>query len=89
MQWNLWIITKLSWLFLLWGGSPLSVVTAAKYVMFSFSMPKHAPSKLIDGKIILAGMEGREVKESTQEAGFDPEVRRGGLPDEPVMKIKS
>lgn len=24
--------------------------------MFSFSVPKHAPSKLIDGKIILGGM---------------------------------
>ena len=54
-------------LFLLWAGSPLSVATAAIYVMFSCSVPKHAPSKVIDGKIILGGMEGWEVKASTQE----------------------
>lgn len=57
VQWNLGLRTKLSWLFLLWGGSPLSVATAAKYVMFSPSVPKPAPSKLIDGRMILGGME--------------------------------
>lgn len=67
VQRNLGLRTKLSWLFLLWGGSPLSVVTAAKYVMFSFSMPKHAPSKLIDGKIILGGIEGWGKGEHTRD----------------------
>lgn len=56
MQWNLGLRTKLSWLFLLWGPSPLGLVTAAKYVMLSLPLPKHAPSKLIDGNIILGGM---------------------------------
>lgn len=88
VQWNLGLWTKLSWLFLLWGGSPLSVVTAAKYVMFSLFMPKHTPSKLIDGKITLGGMEGWEVEKSTQETEQDPEVRRCSLHIQPVMKIK-
>ncbi len=86
VQWNLGLRTKLSWLFLLWGGSPLSVVTAPKYVMFSFYMPKHTPSKFTDGRIILGGMKGRE---STQETEWDPVVRRCDLQREPVMKIKS
>lgn len=89
MQWNLGLRTKLSWLFLLWGGSPLSIVTASKYVMLSVSVPKHAPSELIDGKIILGGIQGWEVKESTQETERDPEVRRRGPQGEPVMEIKS
>lgn len=37
---------------------PLNIVTAAKYVMFSFSTPKLSPSKLLNGKIILVGMGG-------------------------------
>lgn len=37
---------------------PLNIVTAAKYVMFSFSMPKLSPSKLLNGKIILGGIGG-------------------------------
>lgn len=51
--------------------------------------PLHAkarPFKLIDGKIILGGMDGWEVKESTQETElWDSEVRRC----EPLMKIKN
>lgn len=37
---------------------PLNIVTAAKYVMFSFCMPKLSPSKLLNGKIILGGIGG-------------------------------
>lgn len=69
VRWNLGLRTKLSWLFLLWGASPFSVATAAKYVMFSLSVPKHAPSTLIDGKIIFGGKEGWEVKHMRDRVG--------------------
>lgn len=56
--------------------------------MFSFSVPKHAPSKLIDGKIILGGM-GRVGGKAHKGPSGDPGVRRCGLQGEPMMKIKS
>lgn len=68
VQWNLGLRTKLSWLFLLWGPSPLGLVTAAKHVMLSFSLPRHAPSKL-DGNIILGGIVKVEAEHMKQPKG--------------------
>lgn len=45
---------------------PLGLVTAARHVMLSFSLPRHAPSQLVDGNIILGGMakvEGEHLKQ--------------------------
>lgn len=66
---NLGPSTKLSWLFLLWADAPISVAAAAKYVMFSCSVPKRASSELIDSKIILGGMEGWGLKHTRDRAG--------------------
>lgn len=68
VQWNLGLRTKLSWLFLLWGPSPFGLVTAAKHVMLSFSLPRHAPSKL-DGNIILGGIVKVEAERMKQPKG--------------------
>lgn len=56
-------------LFLLWADAPTRVAAAAKYVMFSRSVPKHASSELVDSKIILGGMEGWGLKHTRDHAG--------------------
>lgn len=82
--WNLGSQRSPSWLFLIWGGSPLNWAPTAKHIMFSYPVPKYAPSKLIDGKIILGGIKGWEVKESQK----DPEVRRSGRRSWPGSTFK-